>query len=82
MPTSDLISAKQDTFTCDEPLFKRIALNEQLISTSKETKGKLLNNYNNIAENKYCNPFTHAANQMLELVTFWCITILFVNLCF
>lgn len=37
MPTSDLISAKQDTFRSDEPLAKRIQPDEQLISISKET---------------------------------------------
>lgn len=62
MPTPDLISAKQGTFRCDEPLSERVQLNEQLINISKETKCKLVNNYYNISENKYCHPFSHAAN--------------------
>lgn len=41
MPTSDLISAKQDTLRSDEPLAERIQLNECLISIKRKLKEKI-----------------------------------------
>lgn len=38
LPTSDLISVKQDTLRSEEPLAERIKLNERLINISKETQ--------------------------------------------
>lgn len=73
MPTSDCISAKQDTLRSDEPLAKGIQPDEQLISISKgNLKSKLANNYCKIYENKYYHPFIHAINQTVEFVTFQC----------
>lgn len=67
MPTSDLISAKQDTSRRYEPLTNGIQPNEQLISISKL---KLVHNYCNISKNKYCHIVCHAPNQLVESVTF------------
>lgn len=41
MPTSDLIRGMQDTLNCDEPLAKRIQLNEHLISIKGNLKKKI-----------------------------------------